>query len=301
MLGSPVASSAAVAGRERALPTPSPVLRHTAFVRVTHWITVLSFLALLISGVEIVFSHPRFYWGEVGNVNTTPLFSFPVPSSRATVPTGYGYVLPDQNGWSRALHFQAGWVVVLTGLAYAVWGIVASHFRESLVPARADLTWGAVRGVIAGHLRRTPPDGAEARSYNVLQRIAYLCVIFVLFPLAIWTGLAMSPAFVSAVPAAVTALGGTQSARTIHLFVTVALVLFLATHVAMVWLSGFRDRMGAMIGGRAGGTRELHAPAHRWIRRLAAHGRWSGGAADVALAGRAQGSPCAQPDHAARL
>ena len=35
--------------------------RHAALVRVTHWITALCFLALLVSGVEIVISHPRFY------------------------------------------------------------------------------------------------------------------------------------------------------------------------------------------------------------------------------------------------
>ncbi len=84
--------------------------RHAAMVRVTHWITVISFFALLITGGEIVISHPRFYWGETGNVNTRPLFTIPIPSSRDTVPTGYGYVMPDQNGWSRYLHFQAAWV-----------------------------------------------------------------------------------------------------------------------------------------------------------------------------------------------
>jgi thiosulfate reductase cytochrome b subunit len=68
----------------------------------------------------------------------------------------------------------------------------------------------------------------------------------------IWTGLAMSPAFVSAFPAAQTALGGQQSARTIHFFGTVLLVLFLFIHVVMVCLAGFRKRMRAMITGRPG-------------------------------------------------
>jgi thiosulfate reductase cytochrome b subunit len=84
----------------------------------------------------------------------------------------------------------------------------------------------------------------------VLQRTAYLGVIFVLFPLVIWTGLALSPAFDSAVPAAVNLLGGRQSARTLHFFVSGALVLFLLVHVAMVALSGFRNRMRGMISGR---------------------------------------------------
>ncbi len=90
----------------------------------------------------------------------------------------------------------------------------------------------------------------------MLQRLTYLLVIFVLFPLVIWTGLAMSPAIASAFPAVVTVFGGQQSARTIHFFVSVFLLLFLLVHIVMVWLAGFRNRMRAMITGRAGAHKE---------------------------------------------
>jgi len=249
-LGAGVPSSAS------AVPATTVISRHSALVRVTHWITTLCFLALLVSGVEIVISHPRFYWGETGNVLTTPLFKLPIPSSRALVPTGYGYVLPDQNGWSRYLHFQAAWVAVLTGLLYAIYGLFTGHFRKNVLPGKADLSWRRFSIAVANHLRFERPSEAEAWSYNVLQRLTYLFVIFVLFPLAIWTGLAMSPAFVSAVPATVTLLGGQQSARTIHFFVSLALLLFLLVHVVMVCLAGFRIRMRAMITGRTGAHME---------------------------------------------
>jgi thiosulfate reductase cytochrome b subunit len=170
-------------------------------VRITHWITAVAFLALLVSGVEILISHPRFYWGEAGNVNTPPLFKIPIPASRGTVPTGYGYVLPDQNGWSRYLHFQAAWAAVLTGLLYVGASLVNGHFRRSLLPARGSLTFGGIRSAFAQHLRFRRPGVEEAWSYNVLQRLTYLKVIFVLFPLIVWTGLAMSPAVASAMPA----------------------------------------------------------------------------------------------------
>ena len=113
-------------------------------VRATHWVTTLACVALLVSGVELVISHPRFYWGENGNVLTPALFSFPIPSSRATVPTGYGYVLPDQNGWSRYLHFEAAWILVLIGGLYLVFGLVSGHFRKGLFPRAADRSWSAV-------------------------------------------------------------------------------------------------------------------------------------------------------------
>jgi thiosulfate reductase cytochrome b subunit len=221
-------------------------------VRATHWITTVCFLALLVTGAEIVISHPRFYWGEVGNVLTPPLFQLPIPASRLSVPTGYDYVLPDQNGWSRYLHFQAAWLAVLTGLLYTISGLLTGHFRKNLLPSRAEVSWRAVSIVIAQHLRFKPPSEADAWSYNVLQRLTYLFVIFVLFPLMIWTGLAMSPAVVSVFPAAVTVLGGQQSARTIHFFVSMLLLLFLLVHIVMICVSGFRKRMRAMITGRAG-------------------------------------------------
>jgi thiosulfate reductase cytochrome b subunit len=223
--------------------------RHTAVVRVTHWITVIAFFALLLSGVEIIISHPRFYWGETGNVRTPPLFKLPIPSSRDMVPTGYGYVMPDQNGWSRSLHFQAAWAAVLTGLVYGIASLWNGHFRRDLLPKGSDWTWRAVRDVLAKSLHRTPPEGREAGSYNVVQRSVYLSVIFLAFPLVIWTGLAMSPAFVSACPLTVILLGGRQSARTLHFFLSGFLLLFVVVHVAMVVLAGFRSRMRAMITG----------------------------------------------------
>lgn len=226
--------------------------RHSAIVRVTHWLTTLCFFALLVSGLEIVVSHPRFYWGETGNVLTSALFSLPIPSSRATVPTGYGYVLPDQNGWSRALHFQAAWVLVLTGAWYVMWAAVSGHFRNHLLPDASDRSVAALSRAMVRHLRFVRPTAADAWSYNVVQRLTYLAVIFVLFPFVIWTGVAMSPAFVSAVPSTVTVLGGRQSARTLHFLVSVLLVGFLVVHVAMIWFAGFGTRVRAMITGAHG-------------------------------------------------
>lgn len=231
--------------------------RHAALVRVTHWITALCFVALLVSGMELVISHPRFYWGEEGNVNTAPLFVLPIPASRDTVPTAYDYVLPDQNGWSRSLHFQAAWLVVLTGLLYVLWGLFTWHFRVHLLPARGDLGWKPLSAAIREHLRFERPGADTAWSYNVLQRLSYLSVVFVAMPLMIWSGLAMSPGFTSAFPSTVTILGGHQSARTIHFFAMWYLVLFSVGHVAMVWRAGFSKRVGAMItGGGAEGRNQ---------------------------------------------
>jgi thiosulfate reductase cytochrome b subunit len=245
-LAAPVLSSAS------SVPATTVPPRHSLLVRLTHWITTLCFFALLVTGAELVISHPRFYWGETGNDLTTPLFKIHIPSSRRLVPSGYGYVLPDQNGWSRYLHFQSAWIAVLTGLLYVLSFFFTAHLRKDLLPVKSDFSLRALWTAIAKNLRFRRPPAAEAWSYNLLQRLAYLFVIFILFPLVIWTGLAMSPAFVSAFPFTVNLLGGQQSARTLHFFVSLALVLFLLVHVAMVFLAGFWSRTRAMITGRVG-------------------------------------------------
>ena len=130
--------------------------------------------------------------------------------------------------------------------------------RKDLLPAKADLSLTSVADVISNHLHLRRPTEDESFQYNVLQQITYLSVVFVLFPLMIWTGLAMSPAITSVVPIFVTLLGGQQSARTIHFFAAGALVLFLVVHVAMIFLAGFRSRIGAMITGNAA-VRKEHA------------------------------------------
>ena len=239
-----------------ASPVKSSAPRHTVVVRITHWITVVCFFALLVSGVEILISHPRFYWGEAGNVNTKPLFIIPIASSRDTVPTGYG-VLPDQNGWSRYLHFEAAWLIVIAGLLYAGVSIWNGHIRRDLLPAPGERSLGAFAKVLGMYLGRTRGPASPADSYNVLQRAAYLAVIFGIVPLLVWTGLAMSPSFVSAFPLSVELLGGRQSARTMHFFLTDALVLFFVVHVAMVFHAGFWSRTRAMITGRANPQQEL--------------------------------------------
>jgi thiosulfate reductase cytochrome b subunit len=164
-------------------------------------------------------------------------------------------VLPDQNGWSRALHFQTAWLLVLSGALYGMWGVASGHFRTNLLPAAGDRSRQAWSRALAQHIRFERAAVGDASSYNLVQRIAYLAVVFALFPLIIWTGLAMSPAFVSALPATVTMLGGRQSARTLHFLVTLALVAFLFVHVAMVWLAGFGPRVRAMITGAPASTR----------------------------------------------
>jgi thiosulfate reductase cytochrome b subunit len=110
--------------------------------------------------------------------------------------------------------------------------------------------------VVSNHLQLKRPTEAESQTYNVLQRLSYVVVLFVMFPLIIITGLAMSPAVTSVFPFVVTIFGGQQTARTIHFFLFIFLVLFLFVHVAMVILAGFTKRVRAMITGYSASRKE---------------------------------------------
>jgi len=104
--------------------------------------------------------------------------------------------------------------------------------------------------VASNHLHLRRPTEEDSLTYNVLQRLTYVTVIFVFFPLLIWTGFAMSPAIVSILPGTVTLLGGQETARTIHFFVASFVILFFFVHIGMVCLAGFTTRVGAMITGQ---------------------------------------------------
>jgi thiosulfate reductase cytochrome b subunit len=119
-----------------------------------------------------------------------------------------------------------------------------------MLPAGRDLSWRSFRAGVVDHLRLKRP--VDDGSYNLVQRLSYLCVVFVLFPLTIMTGFAMSPAITSVFPWLVTVWGGQQSARTIHFVLADLLTLFVLVHVAMVIYAGFGSRMRSMITGRAG-------------------------------------------------
>ena len=220
--------------------------RHSAIVRTSHWIHTVSFTALVVSGIAILLAHTRFYWGETGGEGAAPIIVLPLPLHRDTV-----------SGWGRNLHFLSAWICVLNGLIYVVSGLLSRHFRNDLLPNRAALSWKSIAGVLSQHLRFKRPSEEQSRTYNVLQQWAYLTVVFLLFPLVILTGLAMSPAITSELPGLVRIVGGQQSARTIHFLLANFLMLFLVVHIAMVSFAGFTRRVRAMITGRAAPGTEL--------------------------------------------
>lgn len=217
---------------------PKVIRRHKAWVRTTHWLVAAAFLLLLVSGVAILLALPNLYWGETGALGAPALLELPLP------------VNLEQTGWGRNLHFLGAWILVIAGGVYLALGFLGGHVRRDLLPARDQLRSDHLAREIGDHLALRPARGEEARRYNALQKVAYLAVIFLLFPLMVLTGLTMSPGVTTAFPELFTLFGGRHSARTIHFFVGTLLVLFLVVHVAQVFVGGAWNLTRSMITGR---------------------------------------------------
>ncbi len=239
-----------------------PSDRHTRWVRITHWVIAASFVTLAFTGFVILRTHPRLYWGEVGNDLTPALLELPISRNHqhggwidarpfsegadAPISAERTYPILNQNSWGRSLHFLAAWFLVATGGVYLLAGIVSGHIKRHLAPRSGELTPRLLWQDLGRHVRRQIRSPTGGPQYGLLQKCAYLGVVVVGMPLTVLTGLAMSPAVTAAYPFLSSMFGGFQSARTIHFFLFAALVLFMVGHVLMVVLSGFRRQIRAM-------------------------------------------------------
>ena len=255
--------------------------RHALPVRLMHWINVAALTILLMSGLQIFNAHPALYWGKSSytgappvlamqavqtdnrklagvthvlgrEFDTTGLFGASKDRSGQLVARGFPWwaTIPD-NQWlsmARSWHFFFAWVFVINGLSYILYSLGSRHLARDLTPTRAD--WRGIGRSVIDHLRFRHPQGEAAKRYNVLQKLAYLTVIFVLLPLVVLMGLAMSPWVDSLWPGWVDIVGGRQSARTIHFIIAWLLVGFVLIHVFEVVITGLWNNLRSIITGR---------------------------------------------------
>ena len=216
----------------------APIHRHRLSVRIWHWINAVAFMAMLVSGFVILLAHPRLYWGEAGYYGDPAWLDLPLPESLSF------------SGYARSVHFLAAWILVINAALYLLYGLANGHFLRRLLPSAAQLRPVRIASDVWMHLRLKTHTDADG-SYNLLQKLSYLGVLFVLLPVVLLTGLTMSPAVTTDYPWLFDLFGGRQSARTIHFIAASSLLLFLLVHVFQVILVGFRREVLAMItGGR---------------------------------------------------
>ncbi|MDB5433158.1 MAG: HupC/HyaC/HydC family protein [Caulobacter sp.] len=260
------------------------IYRHTVWVRVGHWLNVLALTLLLFSGLQIFNAHPHLYWGQYGanaaagpdhawlsidatrdkagkdhgtvrmgqlTIRTTGVFGV---SKRADGSTSYrafprwmtvpGYTDLSQG---RHFHFFFAWIFVLNGLVFWAYGFLSRHFQRDIAPTAPDLR-GIGRSIV-DHVKLKHPTGEAATRYNVLQKLAYIAVIFVFLPGMVLTGLTMSPGFDAFFPWLLDLFGGRQSARSLHFICAGLTVGFIIVHLVEVMLAGPINEVRSIITG----------------------------------------------------
>ncbi len=256
--------------------------RHSLPVRIMHWINFILLTILLMSGFGIFNAYPILNWGKSSYTGAPPLLEIQVRQNRngnnvAGITRIFGHdfnttgvfgVSKNREGqlvtrgfpswltipgmqWlamSRRWHLFFAWLLVVNGICYVSYSIFSGHLKRELFPTGKD--WQSTGRSILDHLRFRHPTGDAARSYNILQKIAYLAVIFLLLPLIILNGFGMSPMMDSFPPGWVDLFGGRQSVRTIHFIVAWSLVAFTLIHVFQVVVNGLWNNLRSMITGR---------------------------------------------------
>jgi len=252
------------------------VYRQSAWTRLTHWLWALCLFFLLLSGLQIFNAHPALYIGQesgfeydnailrIGAVNsetgprgrtvilgqgfdTTGVLGMSGPAGQPSF-TAFpsALTIPSYRDLAtgRVVHFFFAWIFVGTLFVWLMASLFNGHLRRDILPSGGDLR--ELPGDVADHARFRLGKG---RRYGPVQKLSYLLVLCVLFPLIIATGLTMSPGINAAAPWMLDLFGGRQTARTIHFFCMLGLVLFFLVHVVMVFAGGPINTMRAMVTG----------------------------------------------------
>jgi DMSO/TMAO reductase YedYZ molybdopterin-dependent catalytic subunit/thiosulfate reductase cytochrome b subunit len=267
---------------------PTDALDFPAWLRITHFLNFLFITFLMRSGLEILSAHPKLY----GNDHCTPGSEW-LRFTRKRLPAEGLWTSRDEEesfsswvalpgrrhlGLGRLWHFSSVAFWILTGLGYVVLLFATGEWRR-LIPTSWEIVpqaWQALLGYLSLHL-------VEAPRYNGLQQLTYAAVVFLLSPLAIATGAAMSPAVAGRFPRYTRFFGGRQKARSLHFLCLAAFLVFLVVHVSLVVAHGLGHEFSLIVLGRdvadrrgwalvlgflgIGITVALHAVATRWSLR----------------------------------
>ena len=250
-------------------------------MRVTHWVWVVSLTILFMSGLQIFNAHPSLNFGNTTTFASEggggqPLILDIDNNDRTGVTTILGHkfdttgVLGVSQGpdglaarafpsWmtipgtqdlatGRHWHFLFAWILAANGLVYILYGIISGHFWRDIVPRIRELP--QIPHDIVTHLKLKFSHGPDAPQYNILQKLAYAAILFVVLPVLILAGLEMSPRIDAALPWLRVLFGGRQSARAIHFMMAWTLVAFVVVHVVMVVVSGLFNNLRSMVTGR---------------------------------------------------
>ncbi|MBJ6122542.1 cytochrome b/b6 domain-containing protein [Sphingomonas mollis] len=220
------------------------IRRHGLVTRIWHWVNAVAIFVLLGSGLGISNAHPRLYWGRYGANFDHAWLQLPRFPAWITIPASYNLAI------SRRWHLFFALVLGFGLLAYMIGSLLNRHFRRDLTLRRTELTRRHLWADFRAHLNFRFHDPERPRDYNIFQKLSYIVVLFVMLPLVILTGIALSPGMDAAWPWVLDVLGGRQSARSVHFMMATLIGLFTIVHLVLVILAGAGNEVRSMITGR---------------------------------------------------
>jgi Ni/Fe-hydrogenase b-type cytochrome subunit len=220
------------------------IYRHRLATRIWHWITAISIFIMIGSGLGISNAHPYLYWGEYGANFDAHWLAVPHWPEWLTIPARYSLAM------SRRWHLFFALVLAFALLGFMVASLLNRHFQRDLRVRGGEVAPRHLWRDTKAHLAFRFHDPARPGAYNTLQKLSYAATIFVLLPVLIFTGLAISPGMDAAWPWLLDLFGGRQSARSLHFIAMALLALFVVVHLVFVILAGPANELKSMITGR---------------------------------------------------
>ncbi len=254
------------------LPAPPPVPTQPVvasgsfpgWLRITHFVNFMFLMLLARSGLSILMDHPRLYLNDHCTPDTSWLCFTPVDVPKDRVWTakddaryisplfalpGYRHTIGVARHWH--LFVALGWVVngcVFIGMLFA------TDEWKRLVPTSWDVlpeAWSLFVHYATLHL---PPEPDPLNSFNALQQLSYFGVVFIMAPLSMLTGMAMSPSVDNRFGWYPRLFGGRQRARSIHFLLLNGYLAFLVVHVTLVFTTGAVRNMNYIVRGGNDGS-----------------------------------------------
>lgn len=227
------------------------------WVNISHWVNFFFLLLLIRSGLSILFDHPRLYWNNGCEPNSAWMRFTPVKvplDKMYTAKEDARYLHPiiglpgyrHTVGIARVWHFLTVPFFVLNGAIFLFFLFYTNHW-ERLVPVSWQIIPDAWNVFVHYATFNFPVEPNGFYHYNAIQQLAYFGLIFILAPLAILTGIAMSPAIENRFHLYPKLFGNRQSARSIHFLVMLAYCIFVIIHVSLVAATGLVRNMNHIV------------------------------------------------------
>jgi thiosulfate reductase cytochrome b subunit len=250
------------------------IYKYAIATRISHWLWVLAFAALVSSGLQIFDAAPFLDAADkTDRAHRVLSIDSPRDGVGTTTIFGHAFATTGWLGWTasgmgtpyasrafpswitipayqdladgRRWHFFFAWAAVAAWLTWLISSAVKGNLKEIVLrPADIPKLWPMQAYYL--HLRKTPPPYGL---YNPLQKASYTAILFGVAPLVVLTGIALSPGVDAIAHPLTFMLGGRQFARLWHFTGMLLLLGFFSIHVFQVATQGVINQLRSMITG----------------------------------------------------